>query len=99
MMLPLAAWERDFQDCCFLSWRWKSVAIWLSAKIPFIAGCLGWQLAGGLMAALNLADEVFGTPSRVYSGLRHSVRHFPGVSPKRRSGIVWYVRLAERKPI
>ena len=29
------------------SWRWRSVALWLSAKISLVAGCLGWQLAGG----------------------------------------------------
>ncbi|KAI4527154.1 hypothetical protein K525DRAFT_285814 [Schizophyllum commune Loenen D] len=36
LMLSLAARERDFQDRCFLSTRWKSVAIWLSAKISLI---------------------------------------------------------------
>lgn len=82
-MLSLAAGERDFQDRCFLSRRWKSVEIWLSAKISPIASCLRWQLVGGVVAALNLTDEVFGTPSRVHSDLRHSVGlSWPGVSPK-----------------
>ena len=74
---------------------WKSVAIWLSAKISLAAGCLGWQSAGGLVAALDLADEVFGTPSRVHSGLRHSVGRYLGVSPKIMGGIVRYVIPAE----
>ncbi|KAI5884875.1 uncharacterized protein SCHCODRAFT_01261243 [Schizophyllum commune H4-8] len=53
LMLPLAAGERDFQDRRFRSWRWRSVALWLSAKTPLIAGCLGWRAVYGLHSTLQ----------------------------------------------